>query len=73
MNDKKIKEQLQQENIIVPESLHPEQMRKKLEQHKEANTTSSSLHPTHVSLKDIIVTAQADVCASFRHHGSPPS
>lgn len=47
MNDKKIKEQLQQENIIVPESLHPEQMRKKLEQHKEANTTSSSLHPTH--------------------------
>lgn len=47
MNDKKIKEQLQQENIIVPESLQPEQMRKKLEQHKEANTTSSSLHPTH--------------------------
>ena len=47
MNDKKIKEQLQQENIIVPESLHPEQMRKKLEQQKEANTTSSSLHPTH--------------------------
>lgn len=47
MNDKKIKEQLQQENIIVPESLQPEQMRKKLEQHKEANTTFSSLHPTH--------------------------
>ena len=41
MNDKKIKEQLQQENIIVPESLQPEQMRKKLEQHKEANTTYS--------------------------------
>lgn len=47
MNDKKIWEQLQQENIIVPESLHPEQMQKKLEQLKEANTTSSSQHRFH--------------------------